>query len=1114
MLAILLTLLLAPPASAATLNVGPAQVYTDLQPAIDDAIDGDTLLVDPGVYNNDPTMVGRTLIIESVGGSAQTTIEFGLGTDVVSIDGGEITLRGFTIDPGNQRRALYVGNGAIALLEDVVVQNSAPNDVAYGASMYLDGATATVRSSSFNAATPNGNAGGHIGVVNGATLVAEDVGFSNSSSRWGGAIYGDAVTVSLVDCTFEDTDATGGGDSSGGAMALWDSTLTISGSSFTRGTSPWYGGAIFTQGGSVDISDSTFAGNSSDYGGAVMCGWSASCVVSDSAFIGNTAAERGGGMEIWNTAWGESTRNLFCGNDALGGTYWEGGGLYLGETFAGTVRNNVFVDNEAWTGGGLQVASASVVAVDNNDFVGNIGQASGAAIYNIATVSALNNLVAWNTGLAVTGFMTFEYGLFYSNSLGHASFFPSATNQVDVDPQVANWTPGDCTLSNLYPLAGSPLVDGGDPTRYDPDGTGSDVGAFGGPDADPALYLDFDGDGTIALYDCDDANAAIHPAALEICDLLDVDEDCNGLVDGLDPGVTGTILVYADSDGDSYGDAFDPGLDTCLEAGFSDNNLDCDDTDPLNWAAPNWYQDADGDGHGDPGVVVVSCLPVSGHVATPDDCDDADPLVFQASTWFADLDGDGWGDPGNALIACNPGSAWTHDTSDCDDTNPAINPTGSEVCDGVDNDCDGLVDDADASLDPATASLWYADGDGDGFGDPNAQVFACLQPSGHVADNTDCDDTDLTVNPLAAEQCDPIDHDCEGTPDNNVVDLDWYPDADADGYGESTVPITDCAQPPGHALLSGDCDDTDPTINPGQTELCDGIDNDCDGGVDINAADAPTWHLDVDGDGFGDPGSAVTECLAPPNTILDGSDCDDSRADVSPAAVEVCDNADNDCNGLVDDNASDAVPFWPDLDGDGYGVPGNQIFACSAPADHAGNDTDCDDADSFSWPGAPELCDLKDNDCDGDVDEEVVDVTWYADSDGDGFGDDDDTVLDCVPPDGFVASGGDCDDGDDGVNPDADEIWYDGVDQDCDGNDDDQDGDGVTVDSDCDDTDPTVTDCDEEDGRTWEGTEDETPAKGRVASGCDCDSGRSGSPGLVVGLVMLVAARRRSEDHP
>jgi hypothetical protein len=161
-------------------------------------------------------------------------------------------------------------------------------------------------------------------------------------------------------------------------------------------------------------------------------------------------------------------------------------------------------------------------------------------------------------------------------------------------------------------------------------------------------------------------------------------------------------------------------------------------------------------------------------------------------------------------------------------------------------------------------------------------------------------------------------------------------------------------------------------------------------------------------------------------------DCDDTDPDVNPGAAELCDGVDNDCSGEIDDDATDAATFYADADADGYGSPEHPTLACAAPAGTTTDSSDCNDEDATVNPGADEVCDAVDNNCDTQVDEGVT-RTFFGDADGDSYGDDGATVLACVPEEGQVERGGDCDDSDPDTYPGAPELCGDGVRNDCDG---------------------------------------------------------------------------------
>jgi hypothetical protein len=199
--------------------------------------------------------------------------------------------------------------------------------------------------------------------------------------------------------------------------------------------------------------------------------------------------------------------------------------------------------------------------------------------------------------------------------------------------------------------------------------------------------------------------------------------------------------------------------------------------------------------------------------------------------------------------------------TDCDDSNSEIHPGAPESCDGIDNDCDGQVDE-----EPFNGVRYYADEDGDGYGDYKRYIEACEESKGYVSNNTDCNDNDWEANPGADEICDAVDNDCNGSTDEpSAIDaIVWYLDADADFYGDPTQTQVACEQPEGYVSDDTDCDDSNETVNSGADEICDDVDNDCDGLIDPDwASGAADWYQDADGDGYGDPFEQQFACEQP-----------------------------------------------------------------------------------------------------------------------------------------------------------------------------------------------------------------------------------------------------------
>jgi len=295
-----------------------------------------------------------------------------------------------------------------------------------------------------------------------------------------------------------------------------------------------------------------------------------------------------------------------------------------------------------------------------------------------------------------------------------------------------------------------------------------------------------------------------------------------------------------------------------------------------------------------------------------------------------------------------------------------------------DGDSDGVVssDVGAFELSPQEIDL-----DGDGYC-PGQDIGGTLYCSDGSLPG-DCDETLALRFPGNPEVCDGLDNDCNLLADDGLPFADWWRDADTDGYGDLAQLVTTCdGAPTGYVGDATDCDDTQATVFPGNPEVCDGLDNDCN----LSADDGLTfqdWWLDADVDGYGDPAQLASTCDgAPTGYIDDATDCNDASADVHPGATEVCNtDVDDDCNGLADDldpavDLSTGGTWYVDADQDGYGDPAAPVQACAQPVDTVVDSTDCDDATATINPGQPEIFDNDiDDDCDGAIDKQDSDFT-------------------------------------------------------------------------------------------------------------------------------------------
>ena len=346
-------------------------------------------------------------------------------------------------------------------------------------------------------------------------------------------------------------------------------------------------------------------------------------------------------------------------------------------------------------------------------------------------------------------------------------------------------------------------------------------------------------------------------------------------------------------------------------------------------------------------------------------------------------------------------------------------------------------------------------------------------------------DVDSTPNigPFPGERSNPSDVDGDGILNNTVlagtdplVDCDdndpgvgrrtaWYPDADADTFGAkgalakyalakvggattSTCPET---VPTSYVHDHTDCDDTRLAVNPNGTEVCNSLDDNCNGVVDeATAVDAKLWYADADGDTFGKLTDAGTKaCAKPSGMVATHTDCDDTEATVHPGAPELCSTPlDDNCNAVINENtAVDASQWWPDNDVDTYGdTTSTGSKACVQPAGYVGDNTDCNDtsavispstawypdadADTFGSQGAapqiqcvqPSGRVLDHSDCDDTQSAINPNTVWYRDADSDTYGSPSQTVHQCAQPSGYVSNALDCNDADASLG--GTELWF------------------------------------------------------------------------------------------
>lgn len=362
-------------------------------------------------------------------------------------------------------------------------------------------------------------------------------------------------------------------------------------------------------------------------------------------------------------------------------------------------------------------------------------------------------------------------------------------------------------------------------------------------------YMDSDGDGfgtselnecgVFESGDCNDEDSNIYPQASEVCG-NDIDENCDGsdeicVINGCMDVTACNFNAEANNEDGSCTYPTESYL-TCAGACINDTDADgvCNELE------------------------VIGCMDVNAcnYDATATDNANctypAESYLNCAGVCINDTDADGVCDEVE-VTGCTDVTACNYDALATEDDGSCILPT-AEVCNEVDDNCNGEVDEF-------VTTEFYLDGDNDGYGNISAAILSCTLPIGYVTNaddcddsmityedldadgfgstaivacgamnNTDCDDTNATINSAVFETCNNIDDDCNGVVDNDVLFTSYYTDADTDGYGTGNE-MAFCTDPgAGYSLTNDDCDDTNASVNPQAVEVADnGIDDNCDG---------------------------------------------------------------------------------------------------------------------------------------------------------------------------------------------------------------------------------------------------------------------------------------------